>query len=39
MHFGDLDDPHSEVSRLLTSRRHHALQPEAGTGPRIFFLT
>ena len=39
MHFGDLDDPHGEVSRLLTSRRHHALQPEAGTRPRIFFLT
>ena len=39
MHFGDLDDPHGEVSRLLASRRHHALQPEAGTGPRIFFLT
>ena len=39
MHFGDLDDPHSEVSRLLASRRHHALQPEAGTRPRIFFLT
>ncbi len=38
MHFGDLDDPHSEVSRLLASRRHHALQPEAGTEPRIFFL-
>jgi Fe-S-cluster-containing dehydrogenase component len=39
MHFGDLDDPHSEVSRLLASRRHHALQPEVGTGPRIYFLT
>lgn len=39
MHFGDLDDPHSEVSRLLQSRRNHALLPEAGTGPRIFYLT
>jgi len=39
MHFGDLDDPHGEVGRLLASRRHHALQPGAGTGPRIFFLT
>lgn len=39
MHFGDLDDPHSEVFRLLQSRRQHALLPEAGTGPRIFYLT
>jgi Fe-S-cluster-containing dehydrogenase component len=39
MHFGDLDDPHSEVSRLLASRRGHALKPEAGTRPRIVFLT
>ncbi len=39
MHFGDLDDPASEVSRLLDSRRHHVLEPEAGTSPRVFFLT
>ena len=39
MHFGDLDDPNSEVSRLIQSRRHHTLLPEAGTKPRIWFLT
>jgi len=39
MHFGDLDDPESEVSRLLASRRSHTLHPEAGTRPRIHFLT
>ncbi len=39
MHFGDLDDPDSEVSRLLASRRHHALATAAGTEPRIFYLT
>ena len=39
MYFGDLDDPDSEVSRLLASRLHRALLPEAGTGPRVFFLT
>jgi Fe-S-cluster-containing dehydrogenase component len=39
MHFGDLDDPNSEVSTLLASRDHHTLMPEAGTKPRIFYLT
>ncbi|RKY90252.1 MAG: tetrathionate reductase, partial [Ignavibacteriae bacterium] len=39
MHFGDLDDPNSEVSKLLNSRRNHALIPEAGTKPQIFYLT
>ena len=39
MHFGDVDDPNSEVSRLLASRTSHSLLPEAGTGPRLFFLT
>jgi len=39
MHFGDMDDPNSEVSRLLVSRASHALLPEAGTKPRIFYLT
>ena len=38
MHFGDLDDPHSEVSRLLASRKHHSILPEAGTKPRIIYL-
>ena len=38
MYFGDLDDPQSEVSRLLGSRPHRSLLPEAGTGPRIFYL-
>lgn len=39
MHFGDLDDPDSEVSKLLKSRPHHALLPEAGTKPKVFYLT
>ncbi len=39
MTFGDLDDPESEVSRLVASRRGHTLHPEAGTGPRIVYLT
>jgi Fe-S-cluster-containing dehydrogenase component len=36
--FGDLDDPASAISRLLGSRRSHALLPAAGTGPRILYL-
>ncbi len=39
MHFGDLDDPNSDVSQLLASRQHHVLLPDAGTKPRIFYLT
>ena len=38
MHFGDLDDPQSVVSRLVDSRRHFVLKPDAGTRPRIFYL-
>jgi Fe-S-cluster-containing dehydrogenase component len=39
MTFGDADDPQSELSRLLRSRKHHAVMPEAGTDPCIFYLT
>jgi len=38
MSFGDLEDPNSEVTALLQSRNHHALMPEAGTKPCIFYL-
>jgi len=36
--FGDLDDPNSEVSRLLVTRRGHQLLPELGTEPSIYYL-
>ena len=39
MHFGDLDDPQSDVSKLLASRPHHALIPESGARPHVFYLT
>ncbi len=39
MHFGDMEDPNSDVARLLQSRKSHSLLPEAGTRPQIWFLT
>jgi len=39
MTFGDLDDPASKVSVLLRTRKFHTLLPEAGTRPRVFYLT
>ena len=39
MAFGDLDDPKSSVSTLLATRKWHVLKPEAGTKPRVFYLT
>ena len=39
MHFGDLEDPDSEVSKLLKVRHSHSLIPEAGTSPKVFYLT
>ena len=39
MYFGDLYDANSEVNRLLRARAHKSLLNEAGTRPRIFFLT
>lgn len=38
MIFGDLDDPASEIARLLAARPHHVLKPEAGTRPNVFYL-
>lgn len=37
--FGDENDPTSEVARLLDSRRHDVLKPEAGTRPHVHFLS
>ncbi len=39
MFFGDLDDPKSQASTLLRTRKWHTLLPEAGTKPRVFYLT
>ena len=38
MYFGDVDDPNSEISKLLRTRKLKTLAPEAGTDPHIFYL-
>lgn len=39
MTFGDLDDPHSEVSRLSESPRAFHLMEELGTRPKVVYLS
>jgi len=37
-YFGDLDDPNSEVSRLIKERRGFRLLEELGTDPSVYYL-
>src|SRR5664280_242766 len=37
-HFGDLEDPNSNVSRLIKDRGGFTLHPEAGTSPNVYYL-
>jgi phenylacetyl-CoA:acceptor oxidoreductase subunit 1 len=36
--FGDIDDPHSNVSTLLAENQHFRMHEELGTGPGFFYL-
>jgi len=38
MTFGDLDDPNSEIRRLIATRGGFQLRPEAGTNASIYYL-
>ena len=35
---GDLDDPSSEISRLVREREGFTLLPEKATRPKVFYL-
>ncbi len=37
-HFGDFNDPESQVSKLISNRAHFQLLPERGTNPSVYFL-
>jgi molybdopterin-containing oxidoreductase family iron-sulfur binding subunit len=38
IHFGDLDDPSSEVSRLIGEKTTFRLREEFGTGPKVYYV-
>jgi phenylacetyl-CoA:acceptor oxidoreductase subunit 1 len=38
LHFGDLDDPESNVSKLLREHRHFRMHDGLGTGPGFYYL-
>ena len=37
--FGDLDDPNSEISRLISSHKGEVFHGEFGTGPSVFYIS
>lgn len=37
-YFGDLDDPESDIAKVLAEREYEQLKAEEGTGPNVYFL-
>ena len=37
-YFGNLDDPNSEISKILKNRNHFSLKSHLGTNPKLFYL-
>jgi Fe-S-cluster-containing dehydrogenase component len=37
IHFGDLNDPAGNVSKLLSAGNGYTLKPEVGTGPSVYY--
>jgi molybdopterin-containing oxidoreductase family iron-sulfur binding subunit len=38
LHFGDLDDPNSRVSRVLRSKTAFRLKEELNTRPKVYYV-
>jgi phenylacetyl-CoA:acceptor oxidoreductase subunit 1 len=38
LHFGDIEDPASNVSQLLVENQHFRMHEELGTGPGFYYL-
>ena len=38
IHFGDLSDPNSDVSKFVSANATEALHPEYGTNPNVFYV-
>jgi Fe-S-cluster-containing dehydrogenase component len=38
IHFGDLDDPYSEINRLIKEKKGHPFHPEFDTQPSIYYI-
>ena len=38
LHFGDLHDPNSDVSRLLAAKSSYRLREELGTEPSVYYV-
>jgi phenylacetyl-CoA:acceptor oxidoreductase 27-kDa subunit len=38
MHFGDIKDPNSNVSKMLAENQHFRMHEELGTDPSVYYI-